>query len=740
MISALLTAKLQKKSGRPALFILLAVMIAAQGLFAQSSKNMQLVGNFGKGEGESKAVFAAGSVVYYGLGSNLQIASYSNPASPVKIGTVILSDVVEDLVRTSISSTQYIVASGGTKMWIVNVQNPTTPSLVSTVEVAPGTVCEGIATSGTYAYVAAGGAGLKIYNIAAPANPVLVSSIDSLQYCESVVISGQYAYIAAGTRSHILDITNPAAPVYIGRIAAYGGYHQYVNVRSGYAYVCNYDASLAVVNVTNPASPVNVKEIPSGYRTGRIVFDGNYGYVAVGDSGMQIYNVSNPASPVLTSKIATTGRAASLYYGAVSISGTPTGYMFIANRNPAPGISAVNISNPAAPVTSSFLAAAAAASGSAFTPFYSNGKVYVAYGTAGMRIIDVTTPNNAALLSTANLGGDSRGVVVSGNYAYVAARDSGVYVVDVTNSASPVKIKTIKTPRARGIAISGTKVYAAVSDSGMAVIDITTPASASVIAYTGSSVYGENVAVQGNTAGLTDYSKITFFDVTNPKTPVKKGTTPSFKTGNEGFAIAGNYAYIPDGDSLKIFNITNLNSPLLASKIFTGGYGYTAVVDGKYCYVASEGTGVRAININNPASPVEEGYYDGVPKSRGVAANSRYVYVAEITDGVSIYTNDLVTSVGGKDKVIPESITLHQNYPNPFNPSTRIAVELKEKSSVSLEVYNMLGQKVAVLVNSELPAGITNVDFDGSMLSTGAYLYQLRVNGVSLTKKMMLIK
>ena len=67
---------------------------------------------------------------------------------------------------------------------------------------------------------------------------------------------------------------------------------------------------------------------------------------------------------------------------------------------------------------------------------------------------------------------------MSGNYAYVAARDSGVHIVDVTNAASPVKIKTIKTPRARGVAISGTNLYVAASDSGMGLIDISDPTNA----------------------------------------------------------------------------------------------------------------------------------------------------------------------------------------------------------------------------------------------------------------------
>lgn len=719
---------------------LMSMIVFTQGLDAQDIKNMTLLGNYGRGEGESKAVFAAGSIVYYGLGNKVQIASFSDPTSPVKIGSVVLSDVVEDLVRTSIGGEQHLVVSGGSKMWLINVQNPTTPSLVSTVDVAPGTTCEGIATSGTYAYVAAGGAGFKVYDISIPSTPMLVASIDSLEYCESVVISGQYAYIAAGSRSHIVDISNPAAPTYAGRIEGYGGYHQYMNVRSGYAYVCNYDAGLAVVNVTNPSSPANVMEIPTGYRTARIIFDGNYAYIAIGDSGVAIYNVTDPSSPSYVTSITTAGRAASLYYGAVSIGGTPTGHVFVANRNPAPGISAINVSTPASPVTSSFLAAQAAPSGSAYIPFYKDGKVYVAYGTAGLRIIDVSNLSNPTLLGTADLGGDSRAVVVNGNYAYVAARDSGVYVVDVTNSASPVKVKTIETPSARGISMSGNNIYAAVSDSGIALINISDPPNASVVSYTGSSVYGENVAIDGNIAGITDYGQITFFDVSNPSAPVEKGSTGSFNTGNEGFAIKGNLAYVPDGDSMKIFDLTDLMNPSLISTIYTGGYGYLAAVSENYCYVASEGTGVRAINVSNPSAPSEDGYFDDVPESRGLAVNGKYIYVTEKIDGLSIYSNDLVTSISSDRVIVPENIILSQNYPNPFNPTTNLKIQLNKSTFVTLEVFNSLGERVAVLLNKQLSEGIYTIPFDGSSLSSGIYLYRLKSQGVNIGRKMILLK
>ncbi len=124
--------------------------------------------------------------------------------------------------------------------------------------------------------------------------------------------------------------------------------------------------------------------------------------------------------------------------------------------------------------------------------------------------------------------------------------------------------------------------------------------------------------------------------------PVKKGSTGSFTTGNEGFAINGNYAFVPDGDNLKIFNITDLNAPVNVSQVLTGGYGYLAAVDGDYCYVASEGTGIRSINISNPSVPVEAGFYDDVPQSRGVAVNGKYVYVTEKIDGLTVYSNDLL--------------------------------------------------------------------------------------------------
>ncbi len=729
--------------------VVIGLCMIGQTIVAQSYSNISLLSNFGRGEGESKAVFAAGSLVFYGLGNKIQVASFSNPSSPVKIASIELPAVVEFLVRTSINSTQHLVACGGNYFWLVNVQDPTKPRLVSTMDVGVGVTCEGLATSGTYAYIAAGSAGFKIFDITTPASPNLVASIDSLAYCESVVISQPYAYIAANTtsnyqgRSFIFDISTPSAPVYKSTIMGYGGYHQYMNVRSGYAFICDYNAGLQVVNVSVATNPTNVTTVASGYRTGSIVFDGNYGYVAVGDSGLYVYNVSNPATPTFVGKLVTTGRAAFLSYGAVTIGGTPTGHIFVANRAPMSGLSGINVSTPASPTLSAFISANQAATGIAYSPFYLDGKVFVAYGTAGLRIIDVSNPANAQLLSTTSLGGDARGVVASGNYAYVAGGTLGLHVVDVTNPSSPLKTSTITMPRARGVAISGNYIYVAASDSGLAVFSISNPASPSLIGYFyPGNQYGENVAAAGNVVGLTDYNKILFFDVTTPTAPVEKGLTTTFKTGNEGFAIAGDHAYVPDGDSLKIFNISNLLTPTLVSRIYmgAGSYSYAAAVAGNYCYVASEATGIRAIDISNPALPVEAGFYDGVPASRGVAADGKYIYVAEKIDGLSVYGNDLVSRVEREGSTIPKNLSLEQNYPNPFNPSTNIRFSVTSRSRASLRIVDMLGREVLMVMNDVLDPGNYVATLNARDLPSGTYFYTLSVGEQRLSRKMILLK
>ena len=89
---------------------------------------------------------------------------------------------------------------------------------------------------------------------------------------------------------------------------------------------------------------------------------------------------------------------------------------------------------------------------------------------------------------------------------------------------------------------------------------------------------------------------------------------------------------------------------------------------------------------------------------------------------------------------MPQQFELEQNYPNPFNPTTIIWFAVPETGVTKLEVYNMLGQRVEVLVNEIKQAGVHEAVFDASNLSTGTYLYRLNAGNFIKTEKMILIK
>jgi hypothetical protein len=89
---------------------------------------------------------------------------------------------------------------------------------------------------------------------------------------------------------------------------------------------------------------------------------------------------------------------------------------------------------------------------------------------------------------------------------------------------------------------------------------------------------------------------------------------------------------------------------------------------------------------------------------------------------------------------IPKKFVLMQNYPNPFNPVTSIRYGLPQSSMVTLEIYNIVGQRVARLVNERQKAGYHIVSFEANHLASGLYIYHLKTDKFQAVKKMVLVK
>jgi photosystem II stability/assembly factor-like uncharacterized protein len=205
--------------------------------------------------------------------------------------------------------------------------------------------------------------------------------------------------------------------------------------------------------------------------------------------------------------------------------------------------------------------------------------------------------------------------------------------------------------------------------------------------------------------------------------------------------------------------------------------GYAAALSGIYKTVDGGKNWTMKFNANYPCNTVSSIHF--CDKNNGYAVGEggvspNYSLILRTTDGgetwnyefpptvcrlASVYVvNDTVSYAAGEGSVIistlrtsasssvndeikkPAEFHLSQNYPNPFNPSTVIEYQIPTAGRVKIAVYNVLGKEVAVLADSDQPAGSHKVVFNASGLSSGVYFYTVSSGNMRKTGKMMLMK
>jgi hypothetical protein len=143
--------------------------------------------------------------------------------------------------------------------------------------------------------------------------------------------------------------------------------------------------------------------------------------------------------------------------------------------------------------------------------------------------------------------------------------------------------------------------------------------------------------------------------------------------------------------------------------------------------------------------------YASAPDNADLVNNQQTTYIDAAIDGsiddTILLNNNVLTDVDEKGSAhhLPYRFELVQNYPNPFNPVTTIEYSVQSRTSVTIEIFNVLGQKVRKLVNETRSAGSYRIEWSGTdesgrSVSTGVFLYRLQAGDVVQTKKMLLIK
>ncbi|NIR95476.1 MAG: T9SS type A sorting domain-containing protein [Gammaproteobacteria bacterium] len=258
----------------------------------------------------------------------------------------------------------------------------------------------------------------------------------------------------------------------------------------------------------------------------------------------------------------------------------------------------------------------------------------------------------------------------------------------------------------------------------------------------------EHVFAGSNSAGLffSDDTGMTWTSVSIPSTVII--STMAFNAADELFA--GFLSQFPNVAG--IYRQSELGEPwiqvlgnFMPPPPFRGGNGIAINSSG---IIFAGGSTGAAKSTDNGDSWVP--YSEGLPNASFGHINADiytlvfgpqdFLYAGIRNNGVYRSASPIVSLTPSGPASKPDDYVLNQNYPNPFNPSTTIRFTLPQSGRVRLSVFNILGQKVAEPINTQLSAGAHEIVWEAGRLPSGIYLYQLEFNGKSAMKKMVLLR
>jgi hypothetical protein len=453
-----------------------------------------------------------------------------------------------------------------------------------------------VAVQGNYAYVGVG-LQLVVLDVTNPVTPSEVGATAPFPYfVEDIAASGTMGYVAAGGAGlRVVDISDPANPIELGAWDS-PGYAEGVAVAGDSAYLADGPYGLWTIDVADPTNPKPVGSLYDMNYAFEAVVSGNYAYIAAAGAGLLVADVSDPAHPVEVGALDTPG-----YAQGIAVAGE---IAYIADAWE--GLQIADVSDPANPSSVSALKTL----GWAFGVTISGTQAYVADAFGGLGVIDVSDINHPQELGGYDLWrGHAGSVAINGNIAYVADRTWGLRVADISDPAHPTEVGAYSPMGfADAVVVAGNLAYVAAGGYGLRIIDLTDighPREVGAAALPDpADTYATAVAVMDGYAYVGVGGWLYLADVSDPARPIwtEKVSVQEVRD----MTVAGTVAYVADASGLQLVSLSDPAHPVLLGRIpLPGAKGNTVgvAVSGTLAYVASEGEGFSVVDVSNPNKP-----------------------------------------------------------------------------------------------------------------------------------------
>jgi hypothetical protein len=613
--------------------------------------------------GRAMQVDVRGDYAYVGDNNNqLRVVNIARRGQPDEVAVLDVGERINDVMATP--GNRVYLAAGKRGMLVIDVSDPEKPAEIAAFETRAEALDLDI-LAGLYAYIADGRGGLSILDISDLKDIEQIGDYQQAYAAVRVDVDGAYVFLGdryAGLR--VLESQIEVTPEQVNPRAERRGNTLAVAVSGRFAYLASDGQGLRVLDVSDPGQLQEVAFYNNPAGAVGVSLAGDYIYLSSGRDGVHILFLVEPESP--NPEVQELARIESR--GEANAVASTNQFLYLADGSA--GLRIFNIDRPAEPQEQGGVDTPGRALAVAVLGDYA----YVADGEAGLRVINVLDPELPAEVGAVDTPGEAQAVSVARAggmpdrlLAFVADGVGGLRAIDVSDPRNPYEIGVLTSSQPiQDVVVRGPYAYLAAGERGMLVVSITDPLQMGEVGSQDSPGEGRGLAVAGQLVYLADLDRgLRVIDVSNPAAPVEVGFFDQPKRV-VGVTVAGDKAYLLDGErGIRIEDISRPRDPVEVGHFDQTGMAADVAVAGDLAYLADP-TGLQVVNVADPRHASLVGSFGTPDRATAVVVVNNLAYIAAAEFGLriaDISNPQAIESVGFHDTLgVAQDVFVSGNY------------------------------------------------------------------------------
>lgn len=522
-------------------------------------------------------------------------------------------------------------AQGSNGLSIVNLADPTRPTLLGSFE-CPGVVYSATVT-GSMAYVSCGSAGLALLDVSEPTNPRKVGNIDIGGEVVESVVSGSTLYLGGvGTGVWSFDVSNPAQPIKLGQVAVADAINEMAAL--GNHLMLGGTNGLWSVDISRPNSPVVLTNVSfEQYGAGSLALAGTCLYATGSYTPLQLFDVSDPGVPVPITKVSVGN------LGRVRVVTGSGRYVAVVDAD-----EMVHVLERTEPFSLLEVAVEWGSRAELLGVAINETHVVIATHLGAIRVFAIHDPATLRSVARASLGErrsrtllavttDTVHLCERTNLLTLARTDSEGYLTSQTNSLRP---STMPLSRQSMVITNGLGV-ALGEQPTVLVLDCRAPAHPKPIASVELDFTAQVMATDGRHAVAGGMRRLAAVDLSDPASP-EVGDTLTKSGSFEALALAGDLVYVGGRQKLmQVFRIGESNTLSLVREWATESNTSYLLAAGDRLYALSTHlVPLTVYSLDDPAEPKLLGASSAEPLYHGGALMGDFLYAMKLVGGIDV--------------------------------------------------------------------------------------------------------